>query len=197
MLPSASTSAISRGAFLPPELVDAPVIHDLYQLAVDSCAPNGLYMEFGVATGKSLRELRRIIPKDITLYGFDSFGGLPEVWQNLPVGTFATSFRIRLPNTVLIEGFFEETVPEFTSEYDGHVNLMHIDCDLYGSTKTVLNGFKDRIIPGTVILFDELFGYEGYEAHEYRALREFISETGKTFNVIGRWDAFRVAIQFL
>jgi hypothetical protein len=38
----------------------------------------------------------------------------------------------------------------------------------------VLELLSDRIIPGTVIVFDELLNYNGYERHEMRALFEFL-----------------------
>lgn len=50
---------------------------------------------------------------------------------------------------------------------------MHIDCDLYGSTRTVLAEAAPWLVPGTVIVFDDLLGYPGYEQHELRAFEEF------------------------
>jgi hypothetical protein len=44
---------------------------------------------------------------------------------------------------------------------------------------------------GTVIVFDELFGYTGYEKYEFRALQEF----DRPFEVFARWDCYRAAIQ--
>jgi hypothetical protein len=178
------------------DLHDAPIIADLYRLAVDRCIPGGLYLEFGVASGRSLRRLRCLIPKQNKLYGFDSFEGLPEPWNGFPVGAFKTSVRPCLTNTELVVGRFENTVGKFARANPQHVSLMHIDCDLYSSTKVVLWDFKDQIVPGTVAVFDELFGYEGFEQHEYKALDEFIRGTGKTIKVIGRWNAYRAAIQF-
>ena len=174
----------------------APVIADLYRLAVDRCIPDGLYLEFGVASGRSLRRLRSLIPKQQMLYGFDSFEGLPEPWNGFPVGSFKTSVRPCFTNTELVVGRFEDTVWRFAREHPQHVSLMHIDCDLYSSTKTVLWGFKDQIVPGTVAVFDELFGYSGFEQHECKALVEFVRDTGKQFKVIGRWNAYRAVIQF-
>jgi hypothetical protein len=178
------------------DLHDAPIIADLYRLAVDRCISGGLYLEFGVASGRSLRRLRSLIPKESRLYGFDSFQGLPEPWNGFRTGSFKTSIRPCLTNTELVVGWYQDTVPPFVQKHQEYVSLMHVDCDLYSSTQTVLWAFKDQIVPGTVAVFDELFGYEGFEQHEYKALDEFIRETGKQFKVIGRWNAYRAAIQF-
>jgi hypothetical protein len=177
---------------IPPEIVGAPMVPDLYRLAVEAARPGGLYLEFGVGSGRSLRALRRLIPAEITLYGFDSFLGLPEAWNGLPVGTFATGYRVNLPNTPLVVGRFQETVPRFAEEHRGErVSLMHVDCDLYSSTKAVLDGLREAIVPGTVIIFDELFGTASAEDGEYRAL----IESGLSFEALGRWDVWRAVVR--
>ena len=61
----------------------------------------------------------------------------------------------------------------------------------------MLINFADRIVAGTVILFDEIVGYAGYDRHEYRAFSEFIAETGKRFEVIARWNAYRAAVRII
>jgi hypothetical protein len=176
-------------------LLSAPVVADIYRACLEACVPDGLYAEFGVYHGRSLESIRAILDAEIPLYGFDSFEGLPEAWNGYPAGSFATSVRPELPNTHLVVGRFENTVPEFVQAYPGHVSFLHIDCDLYASTRTVLTAFADRTVPGTVILFDELFGYAGFEQHEFRALSEFIAETGLGFEVIGRWATYRAAVR--
>jgi hypothetical protein len=180
---------------IPDEFLGAPVVQDLYSFCLGECIPGGLYAEFGVYHGRSLKKIRDRLNSQIPLYGFDSFKGLPEEWNGFPAGSFATSVRVNLPNTHLVVGAFETTVPWFVSEHPQHVSFMHIDCDLYSSTKTVLTHFAKQIVPGTVILFDEIFGYSGYETHEYQAFGEFLSETGKRFEAIARWDCYRAAVR--
>lgn len=182
---------------IPPEFADAPVISDIYRFCLGSCPLYGLYAEFGVYHGKSLREIRKCLSLDIPLYGFDSFEGLPEEWNGFRAGSFRTSVRPDLPNTHLVIGQFEDTVPTFAKANHQNVSFFHIDCDLYSSTRTVLTNFADRIVRGTVILFDEIFGYSGYEEHEYRAFLEFIEQTGKKFEPLARWDIYRAAIRIV
>ena len=182
---------------IPPEFADVDVVSDLYRFCIGSCPQHGLCAEFGVYRGKSLRAIRDCLDVNIPLYGFDSFEGLPEQWNGFGVGSFRTSIRPDLPNTHLVIGRFEDTVPSFAKANHQNVSFFHIDCDLYSSTMTVLMGFADRIVPGTVILFDEIFGYSGYEEHEYRAFCEFIDQTGKKFEAIARWDIYRAAIRIV
>lgn len=177
---------------IPPELIDAPVLPELYELAVDAIKyPHGLHMEFGVYHGRSLRLLRHLLPESVKLYGFDSFEGLPEEWNGLKPGTFATTVRPYLPNTELVVGRFEDTLENFVFNHPGPASLMHIDCDLHSSTRTILYAFQTKLCSGTVIIFDELFGYAGYEQYEYKALKE----SGLRYDVLGRWNAYRAVIK--
>lgn len=58
---------------------------------------------------------------------------------------------------------------------------MHIDCDIYSSTKCAFDTFRDNIKPGTVIVFDELWNYPDYKNHEMKAFAEYPDETGLDF----------------
>lgn len=177
---------------IPPEIAAAPVVSNLYDHTIRSRkVPDGLHMEFGVATGRSLRQLRALIPKDVRLYGFDSFEGIPEPWDRFPAGAFATHIRLTLPNTELVIGLYQDTLADFVKRCPQPVSFMHIDCDLYSSTMAIFNAFKNQIVPGTIILFDELFGYAGYEKYEYRALQE----CGLKYECLARWDCYRAAIK--
>ena len=62
---------------------------------------------------------------------------------------------------------------------------MHIDCDLYSSTKTVLENFHSRIKTGTIIVFDEYFNYPGWQEGEYKAFVEYIEKSDFSFEYIG------------
>lgn len=182
-----------------PEILEHCIVEDrldrLHRLCLEQCVPGGLHLEFGVCEGTSLRMLRELIPETRTIYGFDSFLGLPEEWNGNPAGTFKTSTRIELPNVILVEGWFEDTVPAFAARHAVYASYIHIDCDLYSSTRTVLDGLKNNIVAGTVIVFDEFFGYEGWERHEHKAFMDFIKATGKRFEVIARHTHYRAGIR--
>ena len=82
-------------------------------------------------------------------------------------------------NVELIKGWFDETLPSFVCrpEISPHkVAFLHIDCDLYSSTKTIFKFLGDQITEDTVIAFDEIYGYNGFHEHEAKAFAEFLIE---------------------
>jgi len=149
-------------------------------------AKEGLVCEFGVATGRTINHIARKLPTK-TIFGFDSSEGLPEDWRDgLPKGTYARSTMPRVRDNVrLVKGLFRDTLPDFLAKNDGPALFLHVDCDLYSSTRTVLDLFQERIGPGTVIVFDEYFNYPGWQDGEFKAFREFCEKNGRTFEYAG------------
>ena len=153
--------------------------------AVDWCEIGGLVMEFGVATGRTINHLAELLPQR-EIYGFDWFQGLPESWRpGFGRGRFAQPLPVIRPNVTLVEGLFEETLQPFLADHDGPVALMHVDCDLYSSTRVVLSALTDRIVAGTVIVFDEYFNYPGWQQHEFKAFQDWTSEHGRRYEYLG------------
>jgi hypothetical protein len=166
--------------------------------ALDASIVEGTTLECGVYFGRSLRLIAA--RTDGPVHGFDSFQGLPEAW-NTREGAGAYSTAGRLPhvptNVTLHAGWFEDTLPAFFGSTREPIRLLHIDCDLYSSTRTVLEHVGDRLVPGSVLVFDDLLGYPGYELHELRAFEEFVSERGVQWELIaacllGREVAIRI-----
>ena len=163
--------------------------HDLHEWVVDECdgglIDQGLILEFGVATGRTLNHWARLLPHK-TVYGFDSFEGLPEDWtwyirknhfqQPLP--------RVRA-NCELVVGWFDQTLPGFLAAHPEPVAFLHIDSDLYSSARYVLDQLADRIQPGTIILFDEYFNFPGWQQDEFRAWQEFVTRWQVKYEYIG------------
>jgi Methyltransferase domain len=149
-----------------------------------SLRPPGLVLEFGVFRGTTIRLIAKHCAGE-TVYGFDSFKGLPERW----VGNRNTSTTMdrggqlpRIPGNVeLIAGLFGDTLPGFLAAHPEPVGFVHVDCDIYSSTREVFRSIGGRLVPGAVIVFDEFFGYHGFKGHEYRAFHEFIAGTGRNF----------------
>ena len=169
--------------------------------AIDDVLDGGLWLEFGVGKGTSLKLLGRRAEveraREKRVFGFDSFEGLPEYWRPMfPKGRFATSdgnpprFSSEIERRVAIrKGRFRETLPTFLASRPGaFVSLLHVDCDLYSSALYVLSALLQggHIRRGTVIVFDELFNYSGFENGELRALYEI----RKRFDFRYRWRAF-------
>jgi hypothetical protein len=74
-------------------------------------------------------------------------------------------------------GWFEGSIPAWLESNPGPVAFIHVDCDLYRSTQTIFMLLAERIVPGTIILFDEYFNYPNWEQHEFRAFQEFVPTT--------------------
>ena len=136
---------------------------------------NGLILEFGVRHGTSIRQLASLTSKP--LYGFDSFEGLPEDWHQESKEVYSTKGKIpKMPaHVTLIPGWFEETLPLFLEKHEEDVALINIDCDIYSSTKTVLDLLSPRIKKGTIILFDEYIGNLYWEEDEHKAFMESVN----------------------
>jgi predicted O-methyltransferase YrrM len=144
----------------------------------------GLILEFGVYTGKTINHIASMTPQKV--FGFDSFEGLPEDWRtDFPKGRFAAALPAVRDNVELVVGWFDATLPGFLARETNPISLLHVDCDLYSSTKTIFDLCRDRIRPGTVIVFDEYFNYVGWRRHEHKAFMEFIAETGLAFEYVG------------
>jgi hypothetical protein len=152
-----------------------------------SLLAHGLVLEFGVATGRTLNQFARWLPHK-TVYGFDGFDGLPEDWTSrMRKGFFARDHLPRVrSNCKLIVGWFNETLAGFVERHPEPVALLHVDCDLYSSTVTVLDCLQHQIHPGTVIVFDEYINYPGWQQDEFRAWQEFVARHGIEYDYIGR-----------
>jgi hypothetical protein len=151
-----------------------------------SVAPNsGLICEFGVCRGSSINHLAGLLP-DRKIHGFDSFVGLPEKFERYEAGKFSAGNKLPdVPaNVTLHKGWFQATLPNFVETLDQPVALVHIDCDLYSSTKLVFDSLAPWISPGTIIVFDEYLGYDRWEEEEFRAFQEFVEENSVTYRYI-------------
>ena len=145
----------------------------------------GLYLEFGVAAGHSINFIAKEIQTDI--HGFDSFEGLDEEWNGLPDKAFSLDGKIPKveKNVIIHKGYFNNTVEAFFNDNSDKISFMHIDCDLYSSTQIVLNLSVNNLAIGSVILFDEMVGYDGFEDHEFKAFNEFVSKYNVKYECLG------------
>ncbi len=154
------------------------------------------YMEFGVYKGAGINTMSGY-KQDTTFHGFDSFEGLPELWDRGPgmeveKGHFALS---KLPsvrnNVVLYPGWFDATIPKWKKDHKGDIAFLNMDCDLYSSTKTVLTSLNEQIKPGCFIRFDDLLSsimhpYPNWQEGEWKALIEWCHEYDRKVTPLAR-----------
>lgn len=153
----------------------------------------GHWLEFGVYRGGTISRISRFrnrtrAPLPHPTYGFDSFHGLPESWRSaqgvtraagLSKGAFSLQGRPPYPadgqSLQWVQGWFNETLPKFLAARQGmHVSFLHVDSDLYSSARTIFDTLGQRLRPGAVIVFDELFNFPGYLQGELRAFWEYM-----------------------
>ena len=150
--------------------------------------PDTLWLEFGVASGYTINYISRFTNDKV--FGFDSFEGLPEKWRDgFDVGAFSRNGNLPIvnDNVVLIKGWFNETLENFIKTQNKKVSFIHMDADLYSSTKYIFNTLKDYIDTDCVIVFDELVNYPGFDGDtgELKAFYEFITENEVDYEWIG------------
>lgn len=156
----------------------------LLSYALEQVTLKGLFLEFGVASGLTINHLARRITERI--HGFDSFQGLPEDWRTgYERGHFSQKTPIVEKNVVLHVGWFGETLPHFVQEHSEPVAFLHVDCDLYSSTKEIFRQLDDRVTVGSVIVFDEYFNHPTWREDEFKAFHEFISDKNLNYEYIG------------
>ena len=160
----------------------------LFKFVLEASDEQCLALEFGTYKGNSINMLAKLQPNR-QFYAFDSFEGLPEGWTpGARKGSFTTN-RV-LPavrkNVRVIPGFFENTLEEFLQSNPNQcISFVHIDCDLYSSTLTVLEYLHPRFKIGTTIVFDEYYNYAEWMDGEYKAWMEYCANKKVTFEYIG------------
>jgi hypothetical protein len=144
-------------------------------------------LEFGVNSGKTIKQLRNSLPEQYKLFGFDSFEGLPEDWS----GTWAKKGDMsckgiipNIDNVTFYKGWFIDTIPMYKQIAEPFA-LLHVDCDLYSSTNDILYGLKEFIVTGTVIVFDEWYynhkNVTKNRLHEQKAFFEWVEKFNINF----------------
>ena len=161
---------------------------EYFYKTIDNLEIGGLWLEFGVATGRTINIISEKAEGEV--FGFDTFTGLPEDWGDGWQAKGVFSQDGELPevndNVELIVGLFQDTLESFLEEYPYPAAYIHIDCDLYSSTKYVLDQLESRIVPGTIISFDEIWNNSVYLESEMKAWTEFVERTNIKYKWISR-----------
>ncbi|SLN69415.1 TylF/MycF/NovP-related O-methyltransferase [Oceanibacterium hippocampi] len=179
-----------------PETVDA------VRLAIGEAATAGTlngrdYYEFGLFKGYSFWQAQvagnRHDGHDVRYIGFDSFKGLPEVDgidrtenDEFYEGQYQCAKEMVVEQldergfdwskALLIEGYFDESlVPDLYRKHDLRpVSVALIDCDLYSSTRDVLEFLEPLIADRSILIFDDWNCFGGDDKRgQRRAFAEF------------------------
>lgn len=145
------------------------------------------YLEFGVANGNSMKEMILMFAHPYArFWGFDSFVGLPEPWQEMKVGAFnrdGVEPIIASERVKLVKGWFQDTLPEFLRFFHYSQDrpvLVHIDSDLYSSALFILTMLWPHV-PEYYFICDEFLYDEvvalGDFINAYPVRLEFLAQT--------------------
>ena len=178
--------------FGPPPCYTLESADDVYRPLLDLCFDyfNGTQVqgdiyEFGTYKGYTARlisENMALCNWEGKLHLFDSFEGLEEEWNMNdynPIGRFSLNKKSPkvLKNVTLIKGKVQSTLENFLKDKkDKKIIFAHMDMDTYTPTKYTLNKIKPFLQKGSVILFDEFYGFPNWQKHEYKALKETFKE---------------------
>jgi hypothetical protein len=170
--------------FIEENMADAVVCNDrndVFNCALRYLNNDGLVLEFGVKSGKTITTLaNKPKLKKREIYGFDSFEGIPKDWSGTRTLKGQLSNLGKMPkvpkNVKLVKGWFKDSLPKFVKKSGENAALIHVDCDLYESTKDIFDNLGKKIVSGTVIIFDEFFNYPNWENHEFKAWNEFVKK---------------------
>tara|TARA_Y100000816_G_scaffold255623_1_gene208561 strand:+ start:1668 stop:2381 length:714 start_codon:yes stop_codon:yes gene_type:complete len=163
--------------------------------AIKKFDKENLFLEFGVFKGDSINLFAKNLKKrNAEILGFDSFKGLRDEWMTEefnPPGTFdLKGKKPKVENNVkLIDGWVEDTLKNFLSNNSKKIAFIHFDLDTYKSTSIVLKLIKNLLQPGTIILFDEFYGFPNWEKYEFKAFKEEIAENKFKYIAFGTRQA--------
>ena len=150
---------------------------------LDQARKEGLVVELGVRYGMSTRWIAERLAAGEKVHGFDSFQGLPETWHVRAEGSYSTHGELPEvpPSVELHVGLFGATLPPFLAAHASPaapIRFLNVDCDLYSSTKTALDLAGGRIVPGTVLVFDEYIINDAWAEDEFKAFQEAVAARG-------------------
>ena len=113
-------------------------------------------------------------------FAFDSFEGLPPVeqaplplhWRGpkamaCPLDSFRANLaeaKVDLTRVTTVQGYYDQSLTAACRQQHAldRAAIVHVDCDLYESTVSVLDFITPLVVDGTVLIFDDWFYYQGH-----------------------------------
>ena len=159
----------------------------------------GDYCEFGshgCVTFRLAYEQSRRFGYRMKLWAFDSFAGFPASigvkddhpkWRKsgmaFPLDEFrATCARAGISESEyeVIPGFYEESLTKIAADQAPQdICLAYIDCDMYSSTKAVLDFLAPRLKHGMIIALDDYYCWSAtHSSGERQAMRDAFPDDG-------------------
>ncbi|MCD4759805.1 TylF/MycF family methyltransferase [archaeon] len=152
----------------------------------------GDWLEFGTYEGNSTILTMRLADKykvPLRIITFDSFEGMPLIKSKLKIikkGKFKTNYQIVKSNlkqyetddikVEVVKGYYKDTCNKQLVKHRNikKISVLYIDCDIYESTKQALDFATPYLQNGSIIVFDEFYGwFTDYKHSEYKAFKEW------------------------
>jgi hypothetical protein len=161
-------------------------------------------VECGVFKGASLIRFatyREILESQFSrrIIGFDAFGKFPDnvsmatdkefiknfeadAGDGIPKEDLENILRYKnFKNIFLIKGFIPDSFSGyFNDKPAAQIALLHIDVDVYETTRACLEHLYERVVKGGIIVFDDYGQVDGAT----KAINEFIKSLGNGNNII-------------
>ena len=170
----------------------------LWDLALEASVLDGDFIECGAYRGGTSCLLGLFI-KELGLHKrifiLDSFAGMPAPdprrdQSHFDAGVLASDLdecRARIRElelddvAIVVPGWFAQTLPGLPTS--ATYSLVHLDCDLYASTKVCLDALYPKLSDGGLVIFDD---YLIRSPGERMAAQEHVAQTGETLE-LGPW----------
>lgn len=144
-------------------LLDAQRILVLEMTALFCSKLPGAGAEIGVYQGGSLIRAAKSFKRSV-FYGIDTFEGMPEPsdkdlhrkgdFSDCNFDFMVAFFKNTIPNVNLIKGFFPD--PSVLKQItDDKFSYVHVDVDLYRSTKDCLEYFVPKLVINGILIVDD------------------------------------------
>jgi len=159
---------------------------------VSSAKLEGDYLEFGVFRGTSFIMASKLAQTynmpAMRLFAFDSFEGLPNsegkaftqsefLCSEVLFKKIIEKAGVDLSKVVIVKGFYSNILNEnIKNKHNIKATIVHIDCDLYSSTKEVLDFIENIVTHGTILIFDDWDSFKDEDVEnmgERKAFKEW------------------------
>ena len=121
--------------------------------------------------------------------------------EGYPKGTYTTNGNIPKtnPNAAVSNDLFNLTVPGTLKFHSKKISFIHMDCDLYSSTKYALIESRPYLDEGCIIVFGAFLNYAGYDGDNgaLRAFYEFVRRYEVEFEGADSSDGAKHRIYYL
>lgn len=138
-----------------------PARLEVFRWLVDMLPAEGAIAEVGVLNGGTTGVLARLLPRRDVL-AFDTLSGMPALARQdepaLTAGSYMTDgdtpmwLWLNFPNVLFLPGVFPGSIPVGLND---SFALVHLDADLFQTTRDALAFFWPRMVPGGFVVMDD------------------------------------------